>query len=238
VVNSEVSKKREALEKRLANVQRWGEAARVKAHRASVLSTRLWKEAKGRGEQAYRDFNARLQTLEEQGVTDGYYRAERRRQKEEADAQLQPFWQRVYRVQEKGHQESSKHERYCREQRDLLRALEEVAEHERMMYEMDNRKDHIMTMFKLALTNLAMWARDHFFPSTYAHATWNRLLPFFQLPGRVWWEPEVVHVELRSFNNRQLTRDLLAVCQRVNELQPHLPDGRMLILHAPTSSFG
>jgi hypothetical protein len=47
VVNSEVSKKREAVEKRLANVQRWGEAARMKAHRASALSTRLWKRALG-----------------------------------------------------------------------------------------------------------------------------------------------------------------------------------------------
>jgi hypothetical protein len=37
VVNSEVSKKREAWEKRLANVQRWGEAARVKAHRANTI---------------------------------------------------------------------------------------------------------------------------------------------------------------------------------------------------------
>jgi hypothetical protein len=42
VVNSEVSKKREALEKQLANARRWGEAARAKAHRASVLSTKLW----------------------------------------------------------------------------------------------------------------------------------------------------------------------------------------------------
>jgi len=43
---------------------------------------------------------------------------------------------------------------------------------------------------------------------------------------------------LASFNNRQLTRDLLAVCQRVNELQPKLPDGRLLILHAPSFPFG
>jgi hypothetical protein len=41
VINSEASKKREALEKRYANVQRWGEAARLKAHRASALSTKL-----------------------------------------------------------------------------------------------------------------------------------------------------------------------------------------------------
>jgi hypothetical protein len=37
VVNSEVTKKREALEKRRANVQRWGEAAREKAHQCATL---------------------------------------------------------------------------------------------------------------------------------------------------------------------------------------------------------
>ncbi len=106
------------------------------------------------------------------------------------------------------------------------------------MYELDNRKDQIMTVCKLALANLAMWVRDRFFPSTYAHATWQRLLPFFRLPGHVLWGREVVSVELQPFNNRQLNRDLLAVCQRVNEVQPRLPDGRLLILHAPPSPFG
>ena len=106
------------------------------------------------------------------------------------------------------------------------------------MHELDNRKDHIMTVCKLALANLAMWVRDRFFPSTYTHATWQRLLPFFRLPGHVLADREVVSVELRPFNNRQLNRDLLAVCQRVNEVQPRLPDGRLLILHAPSSSFG
>ncbi len=106
------------------------------------------------------------------------------------------------------------------------------------MHELDNRKDQIMTVCKLALANLAMWLRDRFFPSTYAHATWQRLQPFFRLPGRVKWGHEVVQVEVRSFNNRQLNRDLLAVCQRVNELQPRLPGGRLLILHASSSPFG
>ncbi len=60
--------------------------------------------------------------------------------KAEADAELEPLWQRVYRVQE-----SAKHERYCREQRELLRALEDLAASERGMQELDNRKDQIMT---------------------------------------------------------------------------------------------
>ena len=238
VVNSEVNKKREALEKRQANVQRFCEAAREKAHRASVLATKLWKQTKEQGEAVYRVLHDRLQVLEAQGVTEGTYRAERKKLKAEADAELEPLWQRVYRVREKSHQESSKHERYCREQRELLRALEDLAAKERVMHELDNRKDQIMTVCKLALTNLAMWVRDRFFPSTYAHATWQRLLPFFRLPGRVQWGREVVQVEVRPFNNRQLNRDLLAVCQRVNEVQPRLPDGRLLILHAPSLPFG
>ncbi len=70
------------------------------------------------------------------------------------------MWQRISRVREKSHQESTKHERYCREQRELLRAVEDLAANERMMYELDHRKDQIMTACKLALVNLAMWVRD------------------------------------------------------------------------------
>jgi hypothetical protein len=109
VENSEVAKKREALEKRLANVQRYGEAAREKAHRGSQLATKLWKQTKEHGEALYRLLNERLQALEAQGVTEGIYRVERKKLKAEADAELEPLWQRVYRVQEKSHQESSKH---------------------------------------------------------------------------------------------------------------------------------
>ncbi len=56
--------------------------------------------------------------------------------------------------------------------------------------------------------------------------------------SRVQWGLEMVQVELRPFNNRQLNRDLLAVCQRVKDIQPRLPDGRILILHAPSLPFG
>jgi hypothetical protein len=238
VINSEVNKKREVLEKRCANVERWREAAREKAHRASVLGTNLWKQTKEHGEVLYRALNERLQVLEAQGVAELTYRVERRKLKAEADAELEPLWQRVYRVQQKSHQESVKHEKYCRQQRELLRALEDLRANERVMHELDNRKDQIMTICKLALTNLAMWVRDRFFPSAYAHATWQRLQPFFRLPGRIQWGHDAVHIDLRPFYNRQLTRDLLAVCQQVNKLQPKLPDGRLLILHAPSSPFG
>jgi hypothetical protein len=139
VINSEVNKKREALEKRCANVQRFREAAREKAHRASILATKLWKQTKEHAEALYRVLNEQLQALEAQGVSEGTYRAERKQLKAEVDAELEPLWQRVYRVQEISHQESTKHERYCREQRELLRALEDLTAKERMMYELDVR---------------------------------------------------------------------------------------------------
>jgi hypothetical protein len=109
-----------------------------------------------------------------------------------------------------------------------LRALKELAAKERAMYELENGKDQCMTVLKLALANLGMWVKGQYFPATYAHATWQRLAPFFRLPGWVTEQPHAVLVKLRPFNDRQLTRDLSMVCERVAAAQPHLPDGRRL----------
>ena len=87
-----------------------------------------------------------------------------------------------------------------------------------------------MTVFKVALTNLVMWTRDQYFPASYAHATWARLAPFFQLSGIVTSSQQTVLVRLRPFHDRQYNRDLSLLCHRVNEKQLYLPDGRLLLL--------
>jgi hypothetical protein len=115
------------------------------------------------------------------------------------------------------------------EQREVLRALEELKAQEKTMYELDHRKDQIMTVCKVALANLAMWGRDRYFPPSYAQATWKRLLPFFQLPGTITQDCAMVQVELRPFNDRALNRDLAMLCERVNQASPRLPDGRQLL---------
>ena len=142
---------------------------------------------------------------------------------------MQALWERVSRVLATSNKEFAKWERYCREQGELLRALENLAAQERTMYELDNRKDHIMTVCKLALANLAMWTRDQYFPASYAHATWARLAPFFHLCGIVTSSQHTVSVRLRPFNDRQYNRDLSLLCHRVNEKHLHLPDGRLLL---------
>jgi hypothetical protein len=96
------------------------------------------------------------------------------------------------------------------------------------MYELDHRKDQVMTMCKVALANLAMWTRDQYFPPSYAHATWRRLLLFFQLPGTITRDTTTIQVELCPFNDRALNRDLALLCERVNQASPRLPDGRLL----------
>ena len=86
-----------------------------------------------------------------------------------------------------------------------------------------------MTVCKVALANVGMWMRDHYFPAPYAHASWHRLQVFFQLPGRIFWGTDTVEVELKPFNDRALNRDLMLLCTKVAQDQPHLPDGRRLI---------
>lgn len=229
IVNSEVAKKRAALEKRLSTVERWMASARVRSHKASLLYDRLWKQTKAYGDELYRKLNAHQDALAAQGVDYYERRAQIKAEKAVIDAELEQRWQRVWRAYHKSSKESEKQQRYAHEQCDLLRALEDLAATERTMYELDNRKDHVMTVCKLALANVVMWTRDHYFPITYAHATWARLAPFFQLRGVVVSTRHTVSVELHPFNDRQYNRDLMALCQRVNERQVRLPDGRLLV---------
>jgi len=229
VINSEVAKRRTALQQRLVTLQRWTASARVRYQRATTLSDRLRKQAKARGEVLYRGLNERVFALEEQGMADHLVRREIKERKATIDAELQELWQRIYRVEARQDQDWRKQEHYCREQREVLRALEDLTCKEREMYELDNRKDQVMTVCKVALVNLVMWTRDQYFPLTYAHATWKRLAPFFRLPGRVTLEPRTVSVELRPFNDRHLNHDLVALCERVNQNSPQLPDGRQLL---------
>jgi hypothetical protein len=229
VPNSEVSKKRAALEKRLSDIQKWAPAARERSRKASLRYTRLRKETKAKGEERYRVLDEQLQQLQAQGVTPGQWKTERNKLQAEAEREMRELWERVSRVLETSNKEFAKWERYCREQGDLLRALEDLAAQERTMYELDNRKDQFMTVCKLALANLAMWTRDQCFPASYAHATWARLAPFFQLPGVVISSQGTVAVQLCPFNDRQYNRDLSLLCQRVNEKHLHLPDGRLLL---------
>ena len=230
VENSEVTRRRSSLEKRLAKLQQWAQSAGKRSHQAGKRHDRLRVQFKSRADELYRELGLHQTTLEMQGVADHLLRREIKERKAVIDAELEQIRIKEWRAFEQCNQEFRKQERYCKEQRDVLRALEDLKATERTMYELDHRKDQLMTVCKVALANLAMWVRDRYFPASYAHATWQRLLPFFRLTGRLMREADSMQVELRPFNDRQLNRDLAEVCARVNQLQPALPDGRRLVL--------
>jgi hypothetical protein len=237
VENSEVSKRRAELEQRLANLQRWAEGARVRGRRSSRLSARRCRETKEQAKALYRALNDHQRELERQGVNDRTLRATIKQEQRVADVEIAAYEQRQCRAYDQSNAEYDKCERYCRKQRELLRQLEDLNASERDMYELDQAKDQVMTVLKLALANLVLWTRDAYFPATYAQATWQRLEPFFRLSGRIAWDPDHVTVELCPFNDAQLTRDLVVLCQRVEAAQPRLPDGRRLVLRIAGAGY-
>ena len=229
VINSEAAKKREALQRRLDNVRRWADGARKRMHHASTLYRKRCQLTKERATGLYRVLNTHQVELERQGVDHWQVRQTIKEEKARADTEIEEYQQRQWKAYHSSNKEFAKCEKYCREQRELLRAMEDLAQQEREMYELDNRKDQIMTVYKVALANLGMWVRNHYFPASYAHASWHRLQVFFQLPGRILWGTEKVEVELNGFNDRALNRDLELLCAKVDQEQPRLPDGRRLL---------
>ena len=167
--------------------------------------------------------------MERQGVEYWILKKTINEEKARADAEIEEYRQRQWKAYHTSNKEFAKYEKYCREQRELLRAIEDLEQQEREMYELDNQKDQVMTIFKVALANLGMWVRDQY--------TWHRLQPFFQLPGRIFWRQDRVEVELKRFNDRALNRDLETLCAKVAEIQPSLPDGRRLIFRLQDSEI-
>jgi hypothetical protein len=229
VVNSEVAKRRSALRERLERLKRWAVAAGKRCTRASKRHQRLYAAAKQRAQDLTKVLFKRQCALEEQGVSEGVFRQEMRAARAETQAEMDALNQQIWRASQASDTEYRKQERYCKEQREVLRALEELAAYEPQMYELDDAKDQVMSVCKVALANLVLWTRDAYFPAAYAHATWKRLEPFFKLRGRVTRGAEEVQVELGRFTDRQLNRDLVVLCERVAAAQPRLPDGRRLI---------
>src|SRR5215831_3226610 len=183
VVNSEVTKKRGALQKRLENVQRWADGARKRMHNASKLHRKRSQQTKERADALHRALNQHQREMERQGVEYWLLKKTIKEERAVADAEIEEYRQRQWKAYHTSNNEFDKCEKYCREQRELLRALEDLDQQEREMYELDNRKDQVMTIFKAALANLGMWVRDQYFPAQYAHAGWQRLQVFFQLGG-------------------------------------------------------
>jgi hypothetical protein len=160
VENSEVAKRRTHLEQRLVRLRQWAQSAGKREAQASRRRERLRQTFTSRSKELYQDLWVYQHTLEEQGVADHMLRREIKERKAVADAELEQLRVKEWQAYEQCNAEFHKQERYCKEQREVLRALEELKAQEKPMYELDHRKDQLMTVCKVARAYLAMWVRD------------------------------------------------------------------------------
>ncbi len=147
VVTSEVTTKREALQRRLENVHRWTDGARKRMRNASKLYRKLCQLTNERATELYRVLNIHQMELERQDMDPYLLRKTIKEEKAVADAEIEEYQQRQWKAYHTSNHEFAKCEKYCREQRELLRAVEDLTQQEREMYELDNRKDQVMTAY-------------------------------------------------------------------------------------------
>jgi len=248
VVNSELAKRQTVVQGRVHRLEQLAQTSRGRL-------TDLWDKAQHLQEQAHAyeqqwmELSLQVTLFETTGQTEerDYFPVKAR--------QLAVDWemrQRKAKLEKNAVRRQdilNKCEGYCQELRQVLRRQEDLEAQAREMYELDHAKDQIMTLFKVALANLGMWVRDQYFGESYQHCSWQRLLPFFKLSGRMTTTEGEVQLEMCAFNNRDLARDVEEVCCNVNTRGATLPDGRRLVialgerlrahpLHAPLAQTG
>jgi hypothetical protein len=241
VVNSEHAKRRAAVEQHLAALQRGTAGAQQRAAQAQQTYARQATLTQRRLGSAYGLLN-RHRVLRRARAAPPALAAEAQAQDRRAldqaatlEAQATRHWRRAERAWARQRRETAKARRYEQDGRRFQQYLDDLIAHERPMFEVDNAQDQIMSVCTVALTNLVMWVRDQYFPASYCQATWTSLAPFLRLPGRITASPTTVHVALRPFNDRALSRDLALLCARLATLRPRLPDGRTLVLSTATA---
>jgi hypothetical protein len=139
VENSEVARRRSSLHKRLAKLKHWAQSVGKRSQQAGKRHDRLQAQLKSRADELYRELGLYQTTLELQGVADYVLRREIKARKAVIDAELEQLRVKEWRAYEQCNQEFRKQERYCKEQREVLRALEDLEATEQTMYELDVR---------------------------------------------------------------------------------------------------
>lgn len=108
VENSEVAKKRAALEKRLANVVRWADAARKRSQNASTLYTKRCQLTKDRATALYRVLNDHQIELEQQGMENWLLRKTIKEEKAVVDAEIEHYQRQQWRAYETSNREHAR----------------------------------------------------------------------------------------------------------------------------------
>jgi hypothetical protein len=105
-----------------------------------------------------------------------------------------------------------------------------------MFFEVDAEKDQIVAHLRLGVHNSALWARDHYFGSTYRHTTpltlWRT---FFNQDGFYRETPDRIVVTLKPFAGARVQQEAVLACQRCNERRITTLSGKLIEMHVAES---
>jgi len=103
-------------------------------------------------------------------------------------------------------------------------------------FEVDTEKDQIVAHLRIGLHNSALWARDHYFSSTYRHTTpltmWRA---FFNHDGFYREMTNRIVVTLKPFGNPSLQQEAINTCQRFNQRRIMTLSGKVIEMQVAES---
>lgn len=230
VENSELAKEKEELEGRLERLERYIPACEERLERAQQRRQKHHERYQAELETAERAIEQEIQRREAQGeaALDIYHwiEAEKGRIRE----RLEPLGERVEAATEKIEKEHEKRARYCKEQKEKKKELAKVTQamKEHPMYELDDRKDQLMSALRIFLVSVLQWLRGAVLPDSYARVTYETLVPILQMGGFVVQHPSCIEVRLDGFWQSAKQRELKEIVARCNAQRFTAPDGRPL----------
>lgn len=230
VENSELAKKKEELEARLGRLERYIPACAERLEHARQQRQKYAERYRTALETAEKKIEQEIQQCAEREVSAlGIYRwaeAEKSRVQEH----LKPARQRIETTAAKIEREDEKRQRYCEERQEKEQAWVKVAQavEKYPMYELDDRKDQLMSSLRVFLVNVLQWLRGAVFPESYARATYETLAPILQMGGFVVEQGDCIEVFLDGFWQSAKQRELKEIVARCNAQQFTAPDGRAL----------
>jgi hypothetical protein len=103
-------------------------------------------------------------------------------------------------------------------------------------FEVDTEKDQIMAHLRVGLHNSALWARDHYFSSTYRHTTpltlWRT---FFNQDGFYRETVDHIVITLKPFTDPHVQKEAITACQQFNERRITTLSGRVIEMRVAES---
>lgn len=230
VENSELAKRKMKLEVQLETLERYIAACEARLRNAQRQYQKHTERYQVEWQAARRALQEAIRQRDAQG--DAALAIYQWAQAEEIhiQEQLEPRHARVKAAAERIEKERDKQQRYCEEQRKKKQTLAEITQKivNCPMYELDDRKDQLLSALRLCVGNVLQWLRDTVFPEPYANATYKTLAPFVQMGGFVIEHPDRIEVLLDGFWQSAKQRDLEEVVARCNAQSLTAPDGRPL----------